>query len=196
MERILKGDFHTHMNGSGVINRWNNLKKICQKSFELGFNSVFLGCHDYVGASFKDLVIDRYGLIPIPGAEITTNGGHILALNIEYIPDHCTADADKPADVFEVIEAIHQMKGRAILAHPHKDEIYRVPIEKFAEQLDGAEVENLKHYMSHGVWNFEWIIKKYPNLKPFRVSDADIWNPYFFMHKNYYTEVEESWLRQ
>ncbi len=58
---------------------------------------------------------DRYGMILIPGIEVTnqTQGYHILAVDVKrYI------DPDNPAE--DIIEEIHRQGGIAIACHPHR----------------------------------------------------------------------------
>jgi predicted metal-dependent phosphoesterase TrpH len=70
--------------------------------------------HDCIDGALKarDLVArDNYRLQIIVGAEISTQDGHLLALNIERLI---------PADLSmaESIQAIHEQGGLAIIAHP------------------------------------------------------------------------------
>jgi len=197
MGKILKGDFHTHMNGNGIENRRVNVETICQSALEFNFNTVFLGCHDYVAINFKESMEDKYKLKVIPGAEITTTGGHLLALNIEYIPTECQADNEHPLDIYKAIEFIHEQGGKAVIVHPYNPKygnfLTKVRLENFVALIDGAEVENLRHYLTEGIWNFNWV-KQWSHLKFFKGSDAHIWEDH--MHRAFYTEVEEEWFNR
>src|SRR5690348_3820967 len=70
--------------------------------------------HDCIDGAFvaKDLVAKNHSRLQIiPGAEISTRDGHLLALNIERIipPD---------LSMIETIQAIHEQGGLAVVAHP------------------------------------------------------------------------------
>lgn len=190
----LKADLHTHMNGNGQENRWNNIKFICENSIKLGYNAVYLGCHDYVGSNFKSIVEEVYNLFVITGAEITTTGGHLLAYNIKNIPKDCWANNKNPVDINLVIDRVHDIGGKIVMAHPYPINKHFTWPNKFIDivnKLDGAEIANYKSFLRDGIVEFDWI-KQYRNLQLFRGSDCHPWEG-DSMHKDYYTEIESNW---
>jgi len=168
---ILKGDFHTHMNGDGIAHRWRNIQNLCYQAMFLGFNSIYLGCHDYVATEFKEKVEYETGLKVLLGAEITTTAGHILAYNITHIPKDCWANNVNPVDINKALDMIHSQEGKAVIAHPyqlvngipkhwcHYDELVKI-IDKF----DGAEEANYKCFVKDGTVDFPWV-RDYKHLK-------------------------------
>jgi predicted metal-dependent phosphoesterase TrpH len=78
----------------------------------------------------------KLGIILIPGVEITTTSGDILALNVEEMPKARTAE--------EMIKLIHKLGGVACLAHPFGG-YWQVPFPEMPEivkKFDAIEVYN------------------------------------------------------
>lgn len=75
-------------------------------------------------------------LTVIPGVEVTTTQGHILALDVSESPPQ--------ADPITVIDAIHEQEGLAVLSHPFDAlrESYTEKLEEIAASVDGVEVMN------------------------------------------------------
>lgn len=82
----------------------------------------------------KNKGLDR--LIIIPGIEITTKYGHLLALNIYEEP--------KGKNIFEIIEDIHGKGGIAIAAHPFDIFAPFKNIERVSRHIDAIEYANAK----------------------------------------------------
>ena len=76
------------------------------------------------------------GFLLIPGIEIASDLGHILGLFIERQP---AAGSRKAADV---IDAIHDAGGLAVLAHPFEHSRDSGRLEPVAGKIDGVEVFN------------------------------------------------------
>jgi predicted metal-dependent phosphoesterase TrpH len=75
-------------------------------------------------------------LTVIPGVEVTTTQGHLLALDVNEAPPQ--------ADPLTVIDHIHDQDGLAILSHPFDRfrEHYTTELERIATRIDGVEVQN------------------------------------------------------
>lgn len=76
------------------------------------------------------------GLTVIPGVEVTTTQGHLLALDVCEPPPQ--------ADPLAAIEDVHDQGGVAVLAHPFDRlrERYDADLEAIAAAVDGVEVTN------------------------------------------------------
>ena len=75
-------------------------------------------------------------LTVIPGVEVTTTQGHLLALGVQELPPQ--------ADPLTVIEDIHDQGGVAVLSHPF-DELrqrYDADLAAIATAVDGIETVN------------------------------------------------------
>lgn len=189
----LVGDFHTHMNGNGVVNRWNNIVNLCRMAKNLGYNAISLGCHDYVcPMDLRKRAEQEFELTIIPAAEITTNGGHLLAYNIDYIPQDGWANNKNPLDVIYAIHMVHNLGGKAVMAHPYPKKFgWASRFEEVAHMLDGAEIANYKSFLREKIVEFE-VVKKYPHLQLFRNSDCHPWEG-DRMHPDFHTKIDSGW---
>lgn len=187
------GDFHTHMNGNGSENRWFNIETLCRKALRSSafpFDTLFLGCHDFVCP--KDLAKraqDQFGLSIVRGAEITTTIGHVLALNIDAIPEYGSADRHRPLDIDLALRMIHDLGGKAVLAHAWRCD--PTAIEQIAECLDGVEVLSLRDDHKHSIDRRDAPIgsdAQYPWLVAFANSDCHPWEG-DDMHPDYATSL-------
>lgn len=72
----------------------------------------------------------------IPGVEVTTTHGHLLALDVDAVPD-----GHGPR---KVIESIHDMGGVAVLSHPFDRlrQYFDADLPEIAAAADGVEVTN------------------------------------------------------
>jgi len=85
---------------------------ILEHAAEIGLDAVVITDHDTMGASQRAAAIaGEYGLIGIPGVEVSTAHGHLLALGVDRMPPRRAAYA-------ETIQWIHDHGGVAIVPHP------------------------------------------------------------------------------
>lgn len=72
----------------------------------------------------------------VPGVEVTTTQGHLLALGVEEVPPK--------ADPLTVVEDVHRQGGVAVLSHPFDRlrQFYDVDLDALAAAIDGVEVVN------------------------------------------------------
>lgn len=76
------------------------------------------------------------GLTVIPGVEVTTTQGHLLALDVRDVPPQ--------ADPLTVIDDIHDQGGLAVLSHPFDRlrQYYTDDLDRIAASVDGVEIRN------------------------------------------------------
>jgi len=103
----MKFDIHVHTNHSdGVVSPEDVVKQAAKVVDGLAITD-----HDTMsGIAKAKRAAKKYGVIFIPGVEITTPMGDILAVGVEEMP--------KTDDILEVFAAIHKQGGVAVLAHP------------------------------------------------------------------------------
>lgn len=72
----------------------------------------------------------------VPGVEVTTTEGHLLALGVEEPPN--------PGDPLEVVDEVHAGGGVAVLSHPFDRlrEHYRDGLDALGRAVDAVEVVN------------------------------------------------------
>jgi len=103
----LKIDLHTHTHYSKDAT--TTLKEVIQYAKKRGLDGVAVTDHDTISGALK--LAKQKHLVVIPGIEISTVHGHVLALNIAQpiAPKLCLT---------ETVEKIHQLGGIAVIAHP------------------------------------------------------------------------------
>jgi hypothetical protein len=75
-------------------------------------------------------------LTVIPGVEVTTTQGHLLALDVQEVPPQ--------RDPLTVIEHVHDQGGVAVLSHPFDRlrQYYTDDLDAIATHVDAVEVQN------------------------------------------------------
>ncbi|MCD6529167.1 PHP domain-containing protein [Candidatus Bathyarchaeota archaeon] len=133
----LKIDFHVHTLYSHDSK--TSLKEVLVYARRRGLDGVAITDHDTIeGAIELSKLCNKKGtpFIVIPGLEVSSKHGHILALNVN--------DLVKPGrDIVETIDEIHDKGGLAVLAHPFS--LFKgIPLRelKRAENADAMEVIN------------------------------------------------------
>ena len=121
---------HSIFSFDGLM-RIDKLIKICIKK---GLRGVSITDHDTLRGSSEALRIakDYENFLVIPGEEISTNYGDILAYFVQ--------EEIKAADVYEVIDKIKEQDGLSIIAHPYEC-LDRYPVDLLSK-IDGVELFN------------------------------------------------------
>lgn len=109
-QRALRIDPHVHSQGS--YDGKEPVELILEHASEIGLDGVVITDHDRVQESlYAADIAEEYGLIGIPGVEVSTTNGHLLALGIETVPR-----AGQP--IQQTVERVWDMGGVAIVPHP------------------------------------------------------------------------------
>lgn len=115
------------------------VERLLQQAAKVGLDALAVTDHDRISASLKAVELaPEYGLLGVPGMEITTAAGHLLALGVEErIASGLTFE--------ETIDRIHEAGGIAIVPHPFQEARHGVIAEIEPEQLllaDAIEIYN------------------------------------------------------
>ncbi|WP_123622518.1 PHP domain-containing protein [Halorubrum sp. CSM-61] len=103
-------DPHVHSDDS--YDGHEPVELILEHAAEIGLDAVVITDHDVIGESKRAAEIaDEYGLIGVPGVEVSTAHGHLLAVGVERMPPR-----RRPYD--ETVAWIHERGGVAIVPHP------------------------------------------------------------------------------
>jgi len=110
--------------------------EIVEAAIDADLDGIAITNHDTLKG--YDEVADRAppDLTVIPGVEVTTTQGHLLALFVEQEPPQ--------TDPLTIIEHVHEQNGLAILSHPFDRlrEYYQTDLEVIASQVDAVEAQN------------------------------------------------------
>jgi len=114
----------------------NSPREMIEAALCKGLGGMIITDHDSVAGGlvgrkvalrFKDFKV-------IPGAEVTSRSGHILAIGIEN-------DVPKGLSVEETVEMIHDLGGIAVASHPFSSRV-RPSLGEECLKTDGVEVFN------------------------------------------------------
>lgn len=102
----------THIHSKYSKDSITPLEDIIKYSQQIGLNAIAITDHDEIEGTWAIRKLEHEGLILIPGEEVSSSEGHIIALGItDYIKPLQT-----PA---ETVDQIHDNAGIAIAAHPY-----------------------------------------------------------------------------
>ncbi|MEF8807621.1 PHP domain-containing protein [Natronomonas sp.] len=106
----LEVDLHVHSEAS--YDGHEPVDLILEHAADIDLDAVVITDHDTIGASVEaaDKAAD-YGLVGVPGVEISTAEGHLLGIGIEDMPA-----PGRP--MAETVEAVRELGGAAVVPHP------------------------------------------------------------------------------
>jgi len=132
----LRGDLHIHSIHSA--DGREKVEDIISHSKEIGLDIISITDHNTMKAYEKaPALAEKYGIILIPGIEISTKQGHVLAYGISGMPPIRKG-------VKETIEAVHKLGGIAVAAHPFRVISGVGHLVAGREKFDGIEVKNAR----------------------------------------------------
>lgn len=131
----MKIDLHVHSDYSDDAN--DSVEELIKAAVKKGLNGIAIADHNNVKGGLKGFGIakEMKDFVVIPGTEISSAEGHILALNIRE-------DIPKKLSVKETVEKIISLGGIPILPHPYR--MISGLGEKTVEGFTGVEVFNSK----------------------------------------------------
>ncbi len=127
-----KFDIHVHSYYSDGINSPAELVSHAKK---LGLDGIAITDHNEIEGTLEAMKFQDENFLVIPGLEISSREGHIVALGIsELIPEKLSAE--------ETVKRIHELGGIAIAAHPY--DLFRGGVGDLVLKInfDAVEVEN------------------------------------------------------
>ena len=101
-----------HVHSEGSYDGHEPVELILEHAAEIGLDAVVITDHDVIRESKRAAEIaPEYGLIGIPGVEVSTAHGHLLAIGVERMPPRGRPYA-------ETVRWIRDRGGVAIVPHP------------------------------------------------------------------------------
>lgn len=109
---------------------------VVEAALDAGLDGLAITNHDTLEGYDAVNTLAPPNLTVIPGVEVTTTQGHLLAFDVDKVPPQ--------ADPLTVIRSIHNQDGLAILSHPFDKlrEYFTDDLNKIAYLIDGVEVVN------------------------------------------------------
>ena len=126
-------DFHVHSDDS--YDGHEPIELILEQAADIGLDGVVITDHDEISESIRAAELaPEYGLIGIPGVEVSTRHGHLLAIGVEERPD--------PGQPFiETVQTVRELGGIAIVPHPFQRSRHGVRKRRI-EDADAIETYN------------------------------------------------------
>ncbi|MFP4188475.1 MAG: CehA/McbA family metallohydrolase [Halobacteriales archaeon] len=108
---------------------------ILEHAADIGLDGVVITDHDEIDASLRAAeTASEYGLVGVPGVEVSTSHGHLLALGVEEKPPKRQPFAD-------TVERVRELGGVAVVPHPFQVTRHGVKKKRIVD-CDGIEVYN------------------------------------------------------
>lgn len=130
----IKIDFHTHSEGS--YDGKEPVDLMLEHVNDIDIDGIAVTDHDEIDQSLEALQLsEEYdNVIAIPGVEVSTKDGHLLAIGVEEQPE-----SHQP--YMETIKEIREMGGAAVVPHPFQKTRHGVSKRK-VDDCDAVEIYN------------------------------------------------------
>ena len=135
MSLTVRIDPHVHSEASYDASDPSEL--ILEQAAEIGLDAVVITDHDVIYESVAAAKLaPKYGLVGIPGVEVSTADGHLLAVGVESMPP-------RRAPMAETAAWIQERGGVAVVPHPFQRSRHGVRKRRLREvDPDAIEVYN------------------------------------------------------
>jgi len=128
---VLSVELHAHSSLS--YDGRDPVERLLEEAAAVGLDGLAVTDHDEIAASLEAAELaPEYGLVGIPGMEVTSEAGHVLALGVEELV---------PAGLSfqETIDRIHEQGGIAVVPHPFQQSRSGVLAKISREELTAAD---------------------------------------------------------
>ncbi|ELZ13758.1 PHP domain protein [Halovivax asiaticus JCM 14624] len=124
-------ELHTHSSRS--YDGRDPVELILEQAAAIGLDAIAITDHDEIDASLEAVELaPEYGLVAIPGIEISSKAGHVLGIGIER--------AVPPGLSFgETLDRIHDRGGIAVVPHPYQESRHGVMARITRDELAAAD---------------------------------------------------------
>ena len=135
MSNITTISIDPHVHSDGSYDGHEPVELILEHAVDIGLDGVVITDHDEIEESlYAADIAPEYGLIGIPGVEVSTAHGHLLALGVEELPP--------PGRPFlDTVEEVRELGGVAAVPHPFQRSRHGVRKRRI-EDCDAVEVYN------------------------------------------------------
>jgi len=132
-QTTLRIDPHVHSDAS--YDGHDPVELLLEQAAEIGLDGIVVTDHDVIHESLRaaDLA-PEYGLVGIPGVEVSTAVGHLLAIGVREMPP-------RRAPLEETVAWVRDHGGVAVVPHPFQRSRHGVP-RRHLTDCDAVEVFN------------------------------------------------------
>lgn len=149
-------DLHVHSEAS--YDGHDPVELILEQAADIGLDGVVITDHDVIDASRRAArIAPEYGLVGIPGVEVSTAHGHLLALGVEEMPP-------RRAPLGETAAWVRDRGGVAVVPHPFQRSRHGIRRRHLEAELAGeGDVDAVEVYNS-------WLFTGYKNRRARRFA--------------------------
>jgi predicted metal-dependent phosphoesterase TrpH len=128
---VLSVELHAHSERS--YDGRDPVEALVDRAATVGLDALAVTDHDEVDASLASVELcEQRGMVGIPGMEVSTHAGHVLALGVtELVPAGLS--------FAETVERIHDQGGVAVVPHPFQESRSGVLAKIEPEELTAAD---------------------------------------------------------
>lgn len=149
---IIKADLHVHTTASDGK---NSIDELIAEANARGLDAIAVSDHNMCTP------LPECDLLLIPGAEISTESGHVLGLFVRDIDFASICDKGLPS-ARDAVSAIHRSGGLAVLAHPFERKSFQ------KNELDSVDFDFIETANSRAVMKFRDANEKAVSYAEFR----------------------------
>ncbi|WP_251341571.1 CehA/McbA family metallohydrolase [Haloplanus halophilus] len=129
--------FDPHVHSTASYDADATVDRLLDRAASVGLDALAVTDHDAIEASLR--AVERapdYGLVAVPGVEVSTADGHLLALGVESRPD--------PGRSLPVtVDAVRSLGGVSVVPHPFQRSRHGAPASAIEDaDPDAVEVHN------------------------------------------------------
>ncbi|AHZ23141.1 MULTISPECIES: CehA/McbA family metallohydrolase [Haloferax] len=133
-------DLHVHTDASYDCEM--SVETVLARASAVGLDAVTITDHDSVGSLSRAFEIaHEYGVRVVPGVEVTTADGHLLALGIDEPPE-------RGRQLVETARSVRESGGLAVVPHPFQT------FRHGASRRDIRDVDAIEVYNAHTLTGF------------------------------------------
>ena len=127
--------FDPHVHTEGSYDAAVPVERVLERAQAVGLDALCVTDHDTIDESLRAVdLAPSFGLVAIPGVELSTADGHLLALGVDQCPE-----PGRP--VAESVRTVRDMGGLAIVPHPFQRSRHGIRRRDIVG-CDGIEVRN------------------------------------------------------
>jgi len=154
MVREISVALDPHVHSEGSYDGYEPVERLLERAVEVGLDGIVVTDHDAIEQSLRAAELaPKYGLVGIPGVEVSTAQGHLLAIGVDQRPE--------PGRSFDAtVERVRELGGVAVVPHPFQRTRHGVSKRAVAD-CDAVEVYNA------------WVFTGYRNHRARRFADAN-----------------------
>lgn len=128
-------DIDPHVHSEDSYDGHEPIELILEHATDIDLDGVVITDHDEIGESLRAAELaPEYGLVGIPGTEVSTAAGHLLAIGVEECPQ-------RDRSLQDTIERVRELGGITVIPHPFQRSRHGVR-KRWIGDCDGIEVYN------------------------------------------------------